>query len=123
MKVKYESIKAYLETNPKAKAKEVAKRFKISMASAYKYMSRVKGELNSNPVKHGNNVKVVDRINSPVHYTFGGIETIDFIEAKSLPYHLGNVIKYITRADKKGNKKEDLLKAQWYLNRAITNLK
>ena len=52
----------------------------------------------------------------------GGIETIDFIEAKGLDYHLGNVIKYITRADHKGNRKEDLLKAQWYLNRAISKL-
>jgi hypothetical protein len=35
---------------------------------------------------------------------------------------LGNVVKYITRSDLKGNKLEDLQKAQWYLNRAITNL-
>ena len=65
---------------------------------------------------------VVDTINHPPHYKTGGIETIDFIEAKGLGYHLGNVIKYITRADHKGNRKEDLLKAQWYLNRAISNL-
>ena len=51
-----------------------------------------------------------------------GIETIDFIEAKQLSYHLGNVIKYITRADHKGNRKEDLLKARWYLNREIARL-
>jgi hypothetical protein len=47
------------------------------------------------------------------------VETIDFIEAKGLGYHLGNVIKYVTRADHKGQKLEDLKKAQWYLNRAI----
>ncbi len=63
-----------------------------------------------------------DPVNHPNHYTSGGIETIDFIEAKELDYNLGNVIKYITRADKKGKKLEDLKKAQWYLNRAITNL-
>ena len=63
-----------------------------------------------------------DNVNHPAHYKTGGIETIDFIEAKGLDYHLGNVIKYITRADHKGNRKEDLLKAQWYLNRAISNL-
>jgi len=63
-----------------------------------------------------------DNVNHPSHYKAGGIETIDFIEAKKLDYHLGNVVKYITRADLKGNKLEDLQKAQWYLNRAISNL-
>ena len=63
-----------------------------------------------------------DPVNHPSHYTSGGIETIDFIEAKGLDYNLGNVIKYITRADKKGKQLEDLKKAQWYLNRAVSNL-
>jgi hypothetical protein len=63
-----------------------------------------------------------DNVNHPSHYKKGGIETIDFIEAKDLSYHLGNVVKYITRAEHKGNRKEDLLKAQWYLNRAIEKL-
>lgn len=64
-----------------------------------------------------------DPVNSPDHYTSGGIETIDFIEAKELDYNLGNVVKYITRAGKKNIKKlEDLKKAQWYINRAISNL-
>jgi len=60
-----------------------------------------------------------DMVNHPPHYKAGGMETIDFIEAKALGYHLGNVVKYITRADHKGNKLEDLKKAQWYLARAI----
>ena len=60
-----------------------------------------------------------DNVNHPAHYKVGGIETIDFIEAKGLNYHLGNVVKYITRADTKGNREEDLLKARWYLNREI----
>jgi len=63
-----------------------------------------------------------DKVNSPSHYKVGGIETIDFIEAKQLGYHLGNVIKYISRADHKDDKLENLKKAQWYLNRAIANL-
>ena len=63
-----------------------------------------------------------DNVNHPAHYKVGGIETIDFIEAKGLSYHLGNVVKYIARADNKGNRKEDLLKAQWYLNREIAKL-
>mgnify|MGYP003351097977 CR=1 FL=1 len=60
-----------------------------------------------------------DPVNHPAHYKVGGIETIDFIEAKGLSYHLGNVVKYITRADHKSNKYEDLCKARWYLNREI----
>jgi hypothetical protein len=63
-----------------------------------------------------------DNVNSPAHYKAGGIETIDFIEAKELGYNLGNVIKYVSRADYKGNKVEDLKKARWYLCREISNL-
>jgi len=60
-----------------------------------------------------------DQVNHPPHYTAGGIETIDFIEAKGLDYNLGNVVKYITRAEHKGDKIKDLQKAQWYLSRAL----
>ncbi len=63
-----------------------------------------------------------DNVNHPAHYKVGGIETIDFIEAKKLNYNLGNVIKYITRADHKDNTIEDLHKARWYLNREIAKL-
>lgn len=62
-----------------------------------------------------------DNVNSPAHYKIGGIETIDFIEAKRLNYNLGNVVKYITRADHKANRLEDLQKAAWYLSREISN--
>lgn len=61
----------------------------------------------------------MDVVNHPDHYKVGGIETIDFIEAKQLNYHLGNVVKYITRADHKGKRLEDLKKARWYLDREI----
>lgn len=64
-----------------------------------------------------------DLVNQPPHYKVGGIETIDFIEAKKLNYNLGNVVKYLTRADHKGSKLEDLRKAQWYLTREINTLK
>jgi hypothetical protein len=60
-----------------------------------------------------------DPVNHPAHYKVGGVETIDFIEAKGLTYHLGNAVKYISRADHKGNRKQDLEKAKWYLERAI----
>ena len=63
---------------------------------------------------------MTDRIN-PEHYKIGGIETIDFIEAKNLNYNLGNAVKYISRARHKGSYSDDLQKAVWYLNREIEN--
>jgi len=60
-----------------------------------------------------------DPVNHPEHYTKGGIETIDFIEAKELGYHLGNAVKYITRCQHKNNEKQDLEKAIWYINRYL----
>ena len=62
-----------------------------------------------------------DLVNSPPHYKSGGIETIDFIEAKDLNYRLGNVIKYVSRAGRKNTDPvQDLEKAAWYLQREIT---
>ena len=64
---------------------------------------------------------VHDPINHPSHYTSGSIEVIDYIEDQKFPYHLGNAVKYISRAGKKDPAKtiEDLKKAVWYLNRYI----
>jgi hypothetical protein len=64
-----------------------------------------------------------DNVNSPKHYTTGGIETIDFIKAKlgtegTVAYCMGNVLKYSSRWQDK-NGLEDLKKAQWYLNYAV----
>lgn len=77
-----------------------------------------------NPDDHVNYLvrQKVDVVNHPPHYKVGGIEVIDFIESKGLTYNLGNVVKYVSRADHKGNKLEDLKKAQWYLNREVSNL-
>ena len=61
-------------------------------------------------------------VNDPPHYKDGGIETIDFIEAKQLGFNLGNAVKYISRAGKKNDALEDLKKARWYLNREINNM-
>ena len=65
-----------------------------------------------------------DPINHPAHYTDGAIEVIDYIEDKRLGYHLGNAVKYISRAGKKDPAKtvEDLQKAVWYIQRHIANL-
>ena len=63
-----------------------------------------------------------DPVARPRHYTFGSIEVIDAIEAWGLGFHLGNVVKYIARAGRKGSEIQDLKKARWYLDRAIHKL-
>lgn len=63
-----------------------------------------------------------DPVNHPEHYTRGGIETIDFITAKKLCYELGNVVKYVSRAQFKGCLLEDLKKARWYLDYKIKKI-
>ena len=63
---------------------------------------------------------MMDKVNHPNHY--GGdttYETIKVIEAWDLGFNLGNAIKYISRAGKKGNRVEDLNKALFYLKREI----
>lgn len=62
-----------------------------------------------------------DPVSHPSHYTDGRIEVIDFIEDKGLGFHLGNAVKYISRAGKKDPTKEieDLRKAMWYIQREI----
>jgi hypothetical protein len=62
-----------------------------------------------------------DKVNSPLHYTVGGIETIDYLQAKLtheefVGYLKGNVLKYMSRANMK-NGAEDYKKAQWYINK------
>lgn len=64
--------------------------------------------------------KKPDLVNHPPHYKAGGIEVIDFIEAKDLNFRLGNAVKYISRAGKKDSDPvQDLEKAAWYLKREI----
>ena len=65
-----------------------------------------------------------DPVSHPGHYTDGAIEVIEYIEDKKFGYHLGNAVKYISRAGKKDPSKEieDLQKAVWYINRHIENL-
>ena len=62
-----------------------------------------------------------DPVSHPAHYTTGKIECIEYIEDKGLGFHLGNAVKYITRAGKKSPDKkiEDLRKAMWYIDRYI----
>jgi hypothetical protein len=68
-----------------------------------------------------------DLVNSPSHYNSGNIECIDAIEESMTPeafkgYLKGNIQKYMWRYElKKGL--QDVLKAQWYINRLIKTLK
>lgn len=70
--------------------------------------------------------ELIDNVNHPNHYTQGKYEVIDYIEDKLNKeelqgYCVGNVLKYVSRFKHK-NGLEDLKKAEWYLNRLITNM-
>ena len=144
-----EKIRRYLRANPDMPLKDVAARFDTTYQVVYmvrKNMKEDKPDLKLPTLKPtkgyeyvwvdtdklDDDIKddlasqlitmeepVLDPVNHPFHYKTGGIETIDFIEAKALNYNLGNVVKYISRAEYKGNRKQDLEKAAWYLNREI----
>lgn len=119
------------------KPKEIAKRTKAKISYVYFVRKEVKKSGKKKPSKimkavEKTNKEVgalfseaykkyqADLVNHPPHYKAGGIETIDFIEAKDLNYRLGNVIKYVSRAGKKDSDPiQDLEKAAWYLQREI----
>ena len=56
------------------------------------------------------------------HYQSGGIEPIDYINSHNFNFNLGCVVKYITRAGKKGDAVTDLKKAIDYLNFEIERI-
>jgi hypothetical protein len=60
-----------------------------------------------------------DPINHPKHYTShpSGVECIEITQ--HMMFNTGNAIKYIWRADLKGNAIEDIEKAIWYLNQEV----
>jgi hypothetical protein len=63
-----------------------------------------------------------DNVNHPPHYNAhpSGIECVELSEV--LSFNLGNALKYVWRAGKKGSEAEDLKKAEWYLCREIERL-
>jgi uncharacterized protein DUF3310 len=78
---------------------------------------RLPGASRENPEKRS------EAVNHPSHY--GGdtpYEAIKVIEAWQLGFHLGNVLKYIRRAEHKDNRIQNLQKARWYLERYISGL-
>ena len=68
-----------------------------------------------------------DMVNHPSHYTQGGIECIDALEAATTGLTgieavcTANAIKYLWRWKSKGGK-QDLEKARWYIDRMISKL-
>ena len=72
-------------------------------------------------------IAVSDPVNSPSHYTAGGIECIEAIKASMSPeefrgYLKGNSLKYLWRYQNKEKPVQDLSKSNWYLNRLIKEL-
>lgn len=68
-----------------------------------------------------------DSVNHPAHYNYGNVEVIDYIRdcigiQGEYYFCIGNCIKYISRAEYKNNKLQDLMKCKWYLTRAIEDL-
>lgn len=126
-------IVAFMEKNPTAKPAAIAKALGVAVHNVYNVRNKLRKtnvSVEAEPEQKDTNWKVVafntaevpvthDPVNHPAHYKVGGIETADFILAKQLDYWLGNVVKYVSRAQHKGNYLQDLEKAQWYLSRAI----
>ena len=64
-----------------------------------------------------------DLVEKPEHYVADRvIEITDLIEDWGVGWHLGNVLKYVSRAGRKGPVIDDLKKARWYLTRKIIHL-
>ena len=138
-----EKIRRYMAANPNAKPKEVATALEVKPALVYavKYkrtnnvspavpkakpvdMDKVKKDVAQTTwstltaVTSDFSAKP-DMVNQPPHYTAGGIETIDFLQAKLsreefIGYLKGNVLKYGSRLGKKGDTDIDAGKLSWY---------
>lgn len=85
------------------------------------FISMMEHTMKHNKPIQGNNANWIEH---PAHYNIGKIEAIDYIEDQKLNFHLGNVVKYISRAGHKATPDDtamqDLAKAKWYLEREIT---
>lgn len=140
-----EKVRRFLAANPNAKAKYVAEQLgvKISLVYAIKYKKKTPSPavpkakpVDIDAVHKSNTFSVTvpvpeavqeelfpeakaDLVNHPPHYKAGGIETIDFIQAKLtreeyIGYLKGNALKYASRIGKKGAPDIDAGKMAWY---------
>lgn len=76
-------------------------------------------------VEEPNNDPVNDPVNHPSHYKVGGIEAIDYIQAKLSKEEFsgfcrGNALKYLSRAGHKDDATQEYRKAIWYIERLIS---
>jgi hypothetical protein len=131
-------------TNKGLTAGDIAKKLKTSAAYVYfvRHAAKKKKKQTVNAVtelkkaldavelkrpKHRLQATEIDLVNRPPHYTKGGIDFLDYAEAKGLTEnaYLFNVVKYISRAGKKlgVDPVQDLEKAEFYLKREIARRK
>ena len=109
---KSQQIRNLLTNRADLSVKDIIKRTKASSAMVYAIRAElIKAKAKNNTTSNLGKVytprvsaKTIthDKVNSPKHYTAGGIETIDFIKAKLTKeqyegYLLGNIIKYSSR--------------------------
>lgn len=77
--------------------------------------------------KHQKKTTPHDVVNHPSHYTQGKVECIDALESATINKRgieavcTANIIKYLWRYESK-NGIEDVKKAQWYLQKLISEL-
>ena len=132
---KSQQIRNLLTKRADLSVKDIIKRTKASAAMVYAIRAEL---IKANAVSTSNLGKVYtprvsaktithDKVNSPKHYTAGGIETIDFIKAKLTKeqyegYLLGNIIKYSSRMGLKGEAKIDAGKLHWYTKELESNM-
>lgn len=132
-----EKVRRYMAANPNAKPAAVAAAVGVKPALVYaiKYkkpnkVSPTLKEVNIDAAHKNRTFSVtvdmekvkqaaVDVVNHPPHYKAGGIETIDFLQAKLtrdefIGYLKGNVLKYGSRLGKKGADDIDAGKMAWY---------
>lgn len=123
-----EKIRRYMANNMGEKPSEVAKALGVDVKLVYyvKYHPKAKAKpAKTNNVSSSDIVMVhhpepkADIVNHPPHYTDGGIEVIDFLQAKMtreefIGYLKGNVLKYGSRLGKKGDPGVDAGKMAWY---------
>lgn len=101
---------------------ELKKEYIKKKANNVDYMSFEEYKrLHSHYDPFGNEMFIQDEVEKDNHYK-KKVEPIDLIEAFDLNFNLDNVIKYVSRCNHKGNRKDDLRKALYYLKREYNDV-
>lgn len=126
-------VRKYMREHPKAAPSDIAQALgvKLTLVYAVRYHDSKKRKRMQTLAQQIQSIQstqstqptqptpAADLVNTPPHYTTGGIETIDFLEAKLtkeefVGYLKGNVLKYGSRLGKKGDVMLDAGKMAWY---------